>query len=414
MRHTTASDRKEEIMARLAFLASVAALTLMLTAGTTIAAGTYDPGASDTEIKIGNTAPYSGPLSTTSMGSKIMTAYAKMLNEHGGINGRKITWISYDDGYNPARTVEGVRRLVEQDQVLAIHSIPGTPTNLAVQRYLNERKIPQLFAAAGASRFHDKAHYPWTIGFIPSYHGEGVIYGRYILANLKDAKIGILRQADDYGRDFLEGIKAGLGDKATSMIVADITYEPTDPTVDSQVVSLQGSGATVFINVTTPKFAAQAIRKAADIGWHPVQFLNDVSSSIGAVLNPAGPDKAVGIISAEFIKDFHDPAWADDKGRAEFAAFMKQYAPEFDPNDKFTAEGFIEAQLITEVLRRCGDNLTRANVMKQATSIDHMPLGMLLPGITINTTGYNTIENQQLVKFDGKTWVRFGEILSGL
>jgi ABC-type branched-subunit amino acid transport system substrate-binding protein len=391
----------------------MAALTLMLTGGAALAAGKYDPGASDTEIRIGNTAPYSGPLSTTSMGSKIMAAYAKMLNEHGGINGRKITWISYDDGYNPARTVEGVRRLIEQDKVLAIHSIPGTPTNLAVQRYLNERKIPQLFAAAGASRFHDREHYPWTIGFIPSYRGEGVIYGRYIVANIKDAKIGLLRQADDYGRDFLEGIKAGLGDKA-SQIVADITYEPTDPTVDSQIVSLQASGANVFINVTTPKFAAQAIRKAYDIGWRPTQFLNDVSSSIAAVLKPAGLEKSVGIISAEFIKDFHDPTWADDKGRAEFAAFMKEYAPEFDPNDKFTAEGFLEAQLITEVLRRCGDELTRANVMKQATSIDHLPLGMLLPGITINTTGYNTIENQQLVKFDGNSWVRFGEIQSGL
>jgi branched-chain amino acid transport system substrate-binding protein len=407
-----ASDAKEETMTRPAFL-PVAALTLMLTAGAALAAGTYDIGASDTEIKIGNTAPYSGALSATSMGSKIMTAYTKMINEHGGINGRKLTWLSYDDGYNPARTVEGVRRLIEQDQVLAIHSIPGTPTNLAVQRYLNERKIPQLFTAAGASRFHDREHYPWTIGFIPSYRGEGVIYGRYIIANLKDAKIGVLRQADDYGRDFLEGIKAGLGDKA-SMIVADITYEPTDPTIDSQIVSLQASGANVFINVTTPKFAAQAIRKAYDIGWRPTHFLNDVSSSIGAVLGPAGLDKSVGIISAEFIKDFHDPAWADDKGRAEFTAFMKDYAPEFDPNDKFTAEGFLEAQLITEVLRRCGDELTRANVMKQATSIDHLALGMLLPGITINTTGYNTIENQQLVKFDGKTWVRFGEILSGL
>jgi branched-chain amino acid transport system substrate-binding protein len=400
-------------MTRPAFLAPAAALALMLGAGAALAGGAYDTGASDTEIKIGNTAPYSGPLSTTSMGSKIMTAYAKMLNERGGVNGRKIAWLSYDDGYNPARTVEGVRRLIEQDQVLAIHSIPGTPTNLAVQRYLNERKIPQLFAAAGASRFHDREHYPWTIGFIPAYRGEGVIYGRYIVANLKDAKIGVLRQAADYGRDFLEGIKAGLGDKASS-IVADITYEPTDPTVDSQIVSLQASGADVFINVTTPKFAAQAIRKAYDIGWRPTQFLNDVSSSIGAVLAPAGLDKSVGIISAEFIKDFHDPAWADDKGRAEFAAFMKDYAPEFDPNDKFTAEGFLEAQLITEVLRRCGDELTRANVMKQATSIDHLALGMLLPGVTINTTGYNTIENQQLVKFDGKSWVRFGEILSGL
>jgi len=379
------------------------------------AAGTYDAGASDSEIRIGNSAPYSGNLSQTSMGSKISAAYFKMLNEQDGINGRKVTFFSYDDAYNPARTVEQVRRLVEQDKVLLVYSIPGTPTNLSVQKYLNERKVPQLFAAAGASRLHDPEHYPYTIGFIPSYVGEGTIYGRYIAANMPDAKIGVLRQDDDYGRDFLDGVKRGLADKG-KLLIADVTYQPTDPTVDSQVTSLQGTGADVFINVTTPKFAAQAIRKSYDLGWRPTQFLNDVSSSIGAVLIPAGPEKAIGIISAEFIKDFSDPEWADDAGVKEFGTFMKQYAPDFDPHDKFTAEGFVEAQLISEVLRRCGDDLTHENVMRQVTHLDHVAFGMLLPGITVNLTptDYNTIANQQLVKFNGKSWERFGQVLSGL
>jgi branched-chain amino acid transport system substrate-binding protein len=384
--------------------------------GAAHAAGKYDPGASDTEIRLGNSAPYSGNLSQTSMGSKIASAYFKMLNDKGGINGRKIVFKSYDDAYNPARTVEQVRRLVEEDKVLLVFSIPGTPTNLAVQRYLNQRKIPQLFAAAGASRLHDPEHYPYTIGFIPSYVGEGTIYGRYITANTPDAKIGVLRQDDDYGRDFLDGLKRGLADKAKAMIVADVTYQPTDPSVYSQIASLQGSGANLFVNITTPKFAAQAIARADEIGWKPTQFLNDVSSSIGAVLKPAGLDKAKGIISAEFIKDFSDPEWANDKGVQDFGAFMKTYAPDFDPHDKFTAEGFTEAQLISEVLRRCGDDLTHENVMRQVTHLDHVAFGMLLPGITITVTptNYNTIANQQLVRFNGKSWERFGTVLSGL
>ena len=393
-----------------------AALALALALAPAHAAGTYDPGASDTEIRLGNSAPYSGNLSQTSMGSKIATAYFKMLNDKGGINGRKIIFKSYDDSYNPARTVEQVRRLVEEDKVLLVFSIPGTPTNLAAERYLNQRKIPQLFAAAGASRLHDPAHYPYTIGFIPSYVGEGTIYGRYITATMPDAKIGVLRQDDDYGRDFLDGLTRGLADKAKSMIVADVTYQPTDPSVYSQIASLQGSGANLFVNITTPKFAAQAIARAYDIGWKPTQFLNDVSSSIGAVLKPAGLDKAKGIISAEFIKDFSDPEWANDKGVQEFAAFMKDDAPDFDPHDKFTAEGFVEAQLISEVLRRCGDELTHENVMRQVTQLDHVAFGMLLPGITITVTptNYNTIANQQLVRFNGTSWERFGAVLSGL
>jgi branched-chain amino acid transport system substrate-binding protein len=396
-------------------IAALLAALLIAGAGAAHAAGTYDVGASDTEIRIGNSAPYSGNLSQTSTGSKIATAYFKMLNEHGGINGRKIAFSSYDDGYNPARTVEQVRRLVEQDKVLLIFMIPGTPTNLAVEKYLNQRKIPQLFAAAGASLLRDPAEFPYTVGFTPSYVGEGTIFGRYIAANMPNAKIGMLRQDDDYGRDFLDGVKRGLGAK-TSMLTSDVTYQPTDPTVESQVVSLQGTGADVFINVTTPKFAAQSIRKAYDIGWHPTQFLNDVSSSIGAVIKPAGPEKAKGIISAAYVKDFSDPGWASDPGLKEFAAFMKESAPDFDPNDSFTVGGFMEAQLIAEVLRRCGDDLTHANVMRQVTQLDHVKIGMLLPGITVTVTptNYNTIADQQLVKFDGKDWERFSEVMSGL
>jgi len=379
------------------------------------AAGTYDPGASDTEIVIGNSAPYSGNLSQTSMGSKVALAYFKMLNDKGGINGRKITFKSYDDGYNPARTVEQVRRLVEEDKVLLIFMIPGTPTNISVEKYLNQRKVPQLFAAGGASRMHDPKEYPYTIGFTPSYVGEGTIYGRYIASHMPSAKIGVLRQDDDYGRDFSDGLRHGLADKQ-SMIVSDATYQPTDPSVDSQVISLKGSGADVFVNITTPKFAAQAISRAFDIGWKPTQFLNSVSQSIGAVLQPAGLDKSQGLISAAYVKDFSDPAWADDPGVKEFAAFMKSYAPEFDPNDSFTVGGYIEAQLISEVLRRCGNELTHENVMKQVTQMDHVAFGMLLPGITvtITPTDYNTLANEQLVRFTGKSWERFGAVLSGL
>jgi len=386
-----------------------------IAAAPALAAGSYDTGASDTEIKIGNSAPYSGNLSQTSAGSKIALAYFKMLNAHGGINGRKVTFISYDDGYNPARTVEQVRRLVEQDGVLLIFSIPGTPTNLAVQKYLNDRHVPQLFAAAGASRLHDPVHYPYSLGFIPTYYGEGTIYGRYIAANMPDAKIGVLRQDDDYGRDFLDGVKRGLGDKS-GLIISDTTYQPTDPTVESQVVSLKGTGADVFINITTPKFAAQAIRTAAQIDWHPTQFLNDTSSSIGAVLVPAGPKNAIGIISADYVKDITDPAWTGDPAIKEFLDFMHNYAPEFDPKDKFTETGYLEAQVISEVLRRCGDNLTHENVMKVVTHLDHVSFGLLLPGITVNVspTDYNTIANEQLARFDGNFWVRFGGVLSGL
>jgi branched-chain amino acid transport system substrate-binding protein len=258
-------------------------------------------------------------------------------------------------------------------------------------------------------------HYPYTVGFVPTYYGEGTIYGRYIVQHWPNAKIGVLRQDDDYGRDFLDGVKRGLGPKA-GLIISDMTYQPTDPTVESQVVSLKGSGADLFINITTPKFAAQSIRKAAEIGWRPTQFLNDVSSSIGAVLIPAGPQNAVGIISADYVKDITDPAWSGDPAVAEFLDFMKHYAPQFDPKDKFTETGFLEAQLISEVLRRCGDTLTHENVMRQVTHLDHVKFGLLLPGITINVTptDYNTIANEQLVRFDGKYWERFGEVMSGL
>jgi branched-chain amino acid transport system substrate-binding protein len=397
-------------------LTVIAVLSVAVGAHSARAQKHYSPGATDTTIKIGNTIPYSGPASATSAIAKSEAAYFKMLNERGGVNGRKIEFLSLDDAYNPAKTVEQVRRLVEEDQVLAIFSIGGTPTNAAVQRYLNGKKVPQLFAASGASQFDDPQHYPWTTAFTPSYFASGKIFGKYIIANIKDAKVAVLFQNDDYGRDYFAGLKSGLGADANRLIAGTATYEPTDPAVDSQIVTLQGSGANVFINVTTPKFAAQAIRKAYDINWHPMQFLSNVSASVGAVLIPAGLEKSKGIITAQYFKDVNDPAWASDKGVEDFGKFMKAYAPDLDPKDQFTVQGYAMAQALVQVLRQCGDDLTRENVMRQAKNLRHVVLPLLLPGITLDTspTELVAVGQQQLVKFDGTSWSRFGDIISGL
>jgi branched-chain amino acid transport system substrate-binding protein len=396
-------------------LTALAALSLAAVPHGAQAQKHYGPGVTDTTIRIGNTIPYSGPASATSAIAKSEAAYFKMLNEQGGVNGRKIEFLSLDDAYNPAKTVEQVRRLVEEEQVLLIFSIGGTPTNAAVQRYLNGKKVPQLFAASGAAQFGDPDHYPWTTSFTPSYFSSGKIYGKYIIANVKDARVAVLYQNDDYGRDYLAGLKSGLGDDADRLIVGAVTYEPTDPVVDSQIATLQGTGANVFVNVPTPKFGAQAIRKAYEIGWRPIQLISNTSASVGAVLIPAGLDKSVGIISAQYFKDFNDPAWTDDKGMQDFAAFMKAYAPDLDPKDQFTIQGYSTAQALVHVLRQCGDELTRENAMLQAKSLDHVALPLLLPGITLNSspTQLFPLSQQQLVKFDGKSWVRFGEIISG-
>jgi len=378
-----------------------------------LAEKSYGPGASDTEIKIGQTMPYSGSLSAYGIIGRTEEGYFRMINEQGGINGRKINLISLDDGYSPPRTVEQTRKLVEEEQVLFVFQALGTPPNTAVHKYMNAKKVPQLFVATGATKWGDPEHFPWTIGWQPNYQTESRIYAAYVLKNHPNAKIGILFQNDDYGKDYLKGFKDGLGSKAASMIVAELSYETSDPTIDSQIVSLKASGADVFFNVTTPKFAAQAIRKAYDIGWKPLHLLNNVSASIATVLVPAGLEKSVGLITTAYSKDPSDPAWKDDAGLKDFLAFMSKYVPDGNPRDGGTFYGYSAAQTLVQVLKQCGDDLTRENVMRQAANIKDLPLPMLLPGIKINTspTDFYPIEQEQLARFDGKSWVRFGELL---
>jgi branched-chain amino acid transport system substrate-binding protein len=373
----------------------------------------YDPGASDTEIRIGNTMPYSGPASAYGTIGKTEAAYFKKVNDEGGINGRKINFISLDDGYSPPKTVEMVRRLVEQDEVLLVFQPLGTAANTAIHKYLNAKKVPQLLLASGASKWNDPQGNPWTMGWQPSYQTETRIYAKHILQTKPDAKIGVLFQNDDYGKDYLKGLKDGLGDKAAKMIVAEVSYEVTDPTVDSQIVQLQGSGADVFINITTPKFAAQAIRKAYDIGWKPVQYLNNVSVAVGSVLTPAGIEKSVGLITGVYMKDPTDPQWTSDPGMTDWRAFMKKYYADGDLTDVSNVYAYAVSRALVQVLKQCGDNLTRDNVMKQAASLKDFDPGTTLPGIKINTsaTDFAPIEAVQLARFDGKTWVRFGEVL---
>ena len=396
---------------RLTSMAAVLALSLAAT--TVFAQKKYDPGATDTEIKVGQTMPYSGPASAYGTIGRSEAAYFKMINDQGGINGRKINYITLDDGYSPPKAVEMARRLVEQDQVLLMFNMLGTPTNTAVHRYMNAKKVPHIFVSSGATKWNDPKNFPWTMGWQPSYQAETRIYAAHILKNSPNAKIAVLYQNDDYGKDYLKGLEDGLGDKAKTMIVSKVTYEVTDPTIDSQIVSLKGTGADVFVNITTPKFAAMAIRKAADIGWKPVQYLNNVSGSVGSVLQPAGLDNSVGIISTQYLKDPTDREWANDKGFLEWVAFMKKYYPEGDLTDAGNVFGYAIAQTLAQVLRQCGDNLTHENVMKQAASLKDLSLSMLLPGIVINTgpDDFAPIQSEQLVRFDGKQWIRVGEVL---
>jgi ABC-type branched-subunit amino acid transport system substrate-binding protein len=374
----------------------------------------YDPGATDKEIKIGNTNPYSGPASAYGQIGKAIAAYFKMVNDRGGINGRQINFVSYDDGYSPPKTVEMARKLVEQDQVLFIFQSLGTPSNTAIHKYMNTKKVPQLFVATGASKWNDPKNFPWTMGWQPNYHTEGLLYAKHILQTKPDAKIGILYQNDDYGKDYLKGMEDGLGAKAKSMIVAKVSYEVTDPTVDSQIVQLQASGANVFFQATTPKFAAQAIRKAYDIGWKPVQYLNNVSISVGSVLKPAGLEKAVGIITAGYQKEHSDPRFANDAGLNKWREFMKKYMPDGNLDDNFNVYGYGVGQTLEQVLKQSGDNLTRANVMKQAASLKNVQIDTLLPGITVSTgpNDFAPIEAVQLQKFDGQRWDLFGNVIS--
>ena len=383
-----------------------------LAASPVLAQKKYDPGASDKEIKIGNLNPYSGPASAYGTIGKSIGAYLKKVNDEGGVNGRKINYISYDDGYSPPKAVEMARKLVEQDEVLLIFQSLGTPSNSAIQKYMNAKKVPQLFVATGATKWNDPKNFPWTMGWQPNYQTEGTIYAQHILKNTPNAKIGVLYQNDDYGKDYLKGFKDGLGAK-TSMIVKEVSYEVADPTVDSQMVQLQASGADTFFNITTPKFAAQAIRKAYDSGWKPVHYLNNVSASPGSVLVPAGLDKSVGLISTQYLKDPTDKAWEKDAAIVEWNAFMKKYYPDGNLADASNFYGWAVAQTLVQVLKQSGDNLTRENVMKQAANLKDFVLSASLPGIKINTsaTDFAPFESVQLIKFDGKQWVRFGEVM---
>jgi branched-chain amino acid transport system substrate-binding protein len=395
-----------------AFSAAIAILAA--TSSGAIAQKKYDTGATDTEIKIGNIMPYSGPASSYSVIGRTEDAYFKKINAEGGINGRKINFISYDDGYTPPKTVEQARKLVESDEVLFIFNSLGTPPNSAIQKYMNAKMVPQLFVATGATKWNDPKDFPWTMGWQPNYQSEARIYAKYLLKNKPNAKIAVLYQNDDYGKDYLKGFKEGLGAKAASMIVAEESYETTEPTIDSHIVSLKASGADVFFNASIPKFAAQAIKKVSEIEWKPLHFLNNVSASIGATIKPAGFDKSQGIISSAYLKDPTDPQWKDDPGMKRFNAFLDKYYPEANRTDANIIYGYSVAQTMVHVLKACGNDLTRANVMKQAASIRGLALDGLLPGIKINTsaTDFAPLEQLQLEKFEGETWHRFGDVIS--
>jgi branched-chain amino acid transport system substrate-binding protein len=395
-------------------LAAVAAVGLAATPA--LAQKKYSPGASDTEIKIGSAMPYSGPASAYGAIGKAQAAYFDYLNkEKGGINGRKINFISIDDGYSPPRTVEVVRRLVEQDEVLLVFQSLGTPSNTAIHKYMNAKNVPQLFVATGATKWGDPKNFPWTMGWQPNYQTEAKIYARYILEKHPNAKIGVLLQNDDYGKDYLKGFTDGLGEKAKTMIVAQATYEIAEPTVDSQIVSLKSSGADLFFNIATPKHAAQAIRKAFDIDWRPIQFLNNVSISVGAVLTPAGLEKSKDIISMQYYKDPSDPRWKDDAEFKDWLAWMKKYNPDGNVIDGLNVYGYAVSKTLEQVLLQCKDDLTRENVMRQAANLKALKVPMLLPGITVNTGAddFYPIEQAQLIKFDGKQWVPFGGVIDG-
>jgi len=395
-------------------LAAAVGLAVALAAAPSLAAGKKFPGVTDTEIRIGNTVPYSGNASAYGTNGRAQAAFFAMINDQGGINGRKINFISLDDGYSPPKTVELTRQLVERDNVLLIFAGLGTAPNTAVQKYMNQRKVPQLFVATGASKWGDPKHFPWTMGWQPDYHTEGALYAKQILRESPNAKIGILMQNDDMGRDYVGGMREGLGEKAEKMIVATASYEVTDPTVDSQVIQLKNSGADVFFNVTTPKFAAQAIKKAAEIGWKPTQYLVNVSASIGAVIKPAGFDAAQGIITAMYIKDVTDESWNSSPDFKAWKEWMAKYQPNANPMESANATGYANAWTLTYVLKKCGDDLSRENVMRQAASLKDVEVPMLLPGIKLNTspTDFYPIQSVQLARIDGEHWKRFGDLLS--
>jgi len=378
------------------------------------AAKKYDNGASDTEIKIGHAGPYSGPASAYGVIGKGIEAYWKSVNAAGGINGRKINFITLDDGYNPSKTVEVVRQLVEQEKVLCCFNTLGTPSNTAIHKYMNSKKVPQLYVATGASKWGDPKHFPWTMGYQPDYHTEGVIYAKHILANVKEPKVGILMQNDDFGKDYLEGFKEGLGKDNAKVIVKLATYEVTDPTVESQIIQLKDTGANVFFNIATPKFAAQAIRKAAEIGWRPAQYLNNVSAQVTTTMKPAGFENVQGVITAAWLKDPTDHQWDNDAEMKAWREWMAKYMPGANLGDVNYVYACSVSFLMEQTLKKCGDNLTRENLMKQAASHQKLRVPGLLPGITVSTspTDFYPVQAVQLQRFKGESWELFGEILS--
>ncbi len=395
-----------------AFGAAVAAL--VFTSGSAFAQKKYDTGANDTEIKIGHIVPYSGPASAYGIIGRTEEAYFKMINDNGGINGRKINFVSYDDAYSPPKAVEQVRKLVESDEVLVVFNALGTPSNTAIQKYLNSKKVPQLFVATGATKWNDPKHFPWTIGWQPSYQSEGQIYAKFLMKEKPDAKIAVLYQNDDFGKDYLKGLKDGIGAKA-SMIVAEESYEISEPTIDSHIVKLKAGGADVLISITTPKFAAQTIKKMAEIDWKALQIVANVSTSVGAVMKPAGFENGQGVLSAHYAKDAGDAQWKDDPGMKKFLAFLDKYYPDADRTNSQVIYGYGAAQTLTKILEMCGDDLTRANIMKQAANLKDFTPDTLLPGVKINTsaTDFAPIEQLQMMRFKGEKWDMFGEVISG-
>jgi len=393
---------------------SAAVLVFAATGGSAQAQKKYDTGASDTEIKIGNIMPYSGPASAYGVIGKTEEAYFKKINAEGGINGRKVIFVSYDDAYSPPKAVEQVRKLVESDEVLLVFNPLGTPSNTAIQKYLNAKKVPQLFVATGATKWNDPKDFPWTMGWQPSYQSEARIYAKFLMKEKPDARIAILYQNDDFGKDYLKGLKDGLGAKA-SMLVAEESYETAEPTIDSHIVKLKSTGADVFINITTPKFAAQAIKKIAEIEWKVMHIVSNVSASVGSVIKPAGFENAQGILSAAYAKDGADPQWDSDPGMKKFLGFLEKYYPEANRLDGAVVYGYGAAQTLVKVLEMCGDDLTRANVMKQAASLKDFAPDTLLPGVKINTsaTDFAPIEQLQMMRFKGEKWDLFGDIIGG-
>src|SRR5215468_10010980 len=397
------------------FVALCVALGMASLAGPGGAMAQTVVGVTATEIKVGNTNPYSGPASAYGTIGKVIGAYFKKVNDEGGINGRKINYISYDDQYSPPKTVEMVRKLVEQDQVAFLFQTLGTPSNSAIHKYMNEKKVPQLFVATGATKWNDPSHFPWTMGWQPNYQSEGHVYAAYIMEHQPNGKIGILYQNDDFGKDYLKGVKDGLGDKAKSMVAVEAAYETTDPTVDSQVIGMKAAGCDVFVNTGIPKFAAQAIKKAAEIEWKPLHVISSVGNSVGATLKPAGLENAKDLITDFYLKDPTDPQWKDDPGYKDWVAFMDQYYSEGDKTDGGNVIGPCFAQTLVQVLKQCGDELTRENVMHQAANLKDFTVPMLLPGITINTspTDFAPIKQMQMARFDGERWRLFGPLISG-